>query len=280
MTMKPMSLFPKAILSLTTLTLAACSHTVPAELVSARAAYQRSSESKTAQVVPAELHVAKVALNKAERSFTDKDDAYITRDLAYVAERKSELADAKANIATEQDNTTASKAEFSTVQGEIVKSTKADLTEAKADLTQTRSALMAALARLAAVKEEERGLVITLSGSVLFESGESTLLPAAVARLDELSEALMSSKDRMLVIEGHTDSQGGDRQNLDLSQRRADAVRTHLLSRGYPSSNVRSVGIGEGRPIADNKSPEGRSNNRRVEIIIQNDGSGATGAGN
>jgi outer membrane protein OmpA-like peptidoglycan-associated protein len=70
-------------------------------------------------------------------------------------------------------------------------------------------------------------------------------------------------------VEGYTDSQGSDTYNLDLSQRRADAVRDYLVHRGYDSSRVQAHGIGEGRPIADNATAEGRANNRRVEIVLE-----------
>jgi outer membrane protein OmpA-like peptidoglycan-associated protein len=71
------------------------------------------------------------------------------------------------------------------------------------------------------------------------------------------------------VIEGHTDSRGSDSHNVDLSQRRAEAVRTYLVSRGYPSERIQAHGIGKGRPTTSNDTSEGRANNRRVEIIVQ-----------
>ncbi|MDZ7767325.1 MAG: OmpA family protein [Melioribacteraceae bacterium] len=125
----------------------------------------------------------------------------------------------------------------------------------------------AALAKLAA-KEEERGLVITLSGSVLFASNESVLMPAAQNKLNEVANALLESKERRITIEGHTDSQGSSSHNMDLAQKRAEAVRSYIISRGYSSDLIYAQGIGEGRPIADNNSAEGRANNRRVEIVI------------
>lgn len=130
---------------------------------------------------------------------------------------------------------------------------------------------VAALASLALLKEEERGLVVTLSGSVLFRSAESTLLPDARVKLDQVANALLAIRARNLIVEGHTDSQGTDAYNRDLSQRRADAVRDYLVQRGYPASNIQSRGQGEGSPIANNASAEGRANNRRVEIVIERD---------
>lgn len=118
-------------------------------------------------------------------------------------------------------------------------------------------------------KEEERGLVITLSGGVLFRSSESTLLTSAQVKLDEVVEALMAVRERNITVEGHTDSQGTASYNQDLSQRRADSVRDYLVRGGYPADRIKSRGMGKETPIANNDSPEGRANNRRVEIIIE-----------
>jgi outer membrane protein OmpA-like peptidoglycan-associated protein len=128
---------------------------------------------------------------------------------------------------------------------------------------------LAALAKLAAVKEEERGLVITLSGSVLFRSDEATLMPGAQSRLDQVADALLATRGRNVLVEGFTDDQGTDQYNLDLSQRRAEAVRNYLVQRGYDPTRIQSRGVGEGSPVADNATAEGRANNRRVEIILE-----------
>ena len=168
--------------------------------------------------------------------------------------------------------------DYQTAQSQIVKNTKEDLaaSERKAALRTEQLAAaekkaadaQAALAKLAAVKEEARGLVITLSGSVLFASGKSALLPAAQDRLNQVADALLATKERKLVVEGHTDAQGSNSSNQVLSQKRADAVRSYLISRGYPGDLIQAQGIGEDRPIADNANAEGRANNRRVEIVV------------
>lgn len=142
--------------------------------------------------------------------------------------------------------------------------------QARREAEKRAADAQAQLAKVAMLKEEARGLVITLSGSVVFASDQATILPAAQSRLNQVAEALMSTdKNRMLIVEGHTDSQGSAAYNMDLSQRRAESVRAYLISRGYPAQFIAPRGIGEVRPIADNASPEGRSNNRRVEIIVQ-----------
>jgi outer membrane protein OmpA-like peptidoglycan-associated protein len=123
-----------------------------------------------------------------------------------------------------------------------------------------------ALAKLAA-KDEARGLVITLSGGVLFRSNEVTLLPGATTRLDEVAVALIAN-GQPVGIEGYTDSRGSQSRNMALSQRRAEAVRNYLISKGLPAEQVVAKGMGPDRPIADNSSAEGRANNRRVEIVV------------
>jgi outer membrane protein OmpA-like peptidoglycan-associated protein len=130
---------------------------------------------------------------------------------------------------------------------------------------------LAALAKVMAVKEDARGSVITLSGSVLFRTNEATLMPGAQARLDQVAEALLASPGRNVLVEGFTDSQGSDQSNMDLSQRRADAVRSYLVQRGCDATRIQGHGIGEGRPVADNATAEGRANNRRVEIVLEHE---------
>lgn len=126
------------------------------------------------------------------------------------------------------------------------------------------------------VKEEARGLVLTLSGSVLFASGSAELLEPARRRLDEVADALKKTQNSLL-IEGHTDSQGSPRVNQELSYLRAESVRRYLVDRGVDGSRIRSEGLGSEQPIASNATSEGRANNRRVEIVLQRDvgGSGA-----
>jgi outer membrane protein OmpA-like peptidoglycan-associated protein len=136
---------------------------------------------------------------------------------------------------------------------------------------QARAAQAAAdLAKFATVKQEARGMVITLSGSVLFTSAKSDLSPAAQLKLNDVATAL-TKEDPLskMVVEGHTDSQGSASSNQDLSQRRAQSVRDYLVTRGIASDRITAQGFGSTRSVADNASAEGRANNRRVEIVVQ-----------
>jgi outer membrane protein OmpA-like peptidoglycan-associated protein len=122
---------------------------------------------------------------------------------------------------------------------------------------------------LAQVKEEANETIVTLSGAVLFKTGQSQLLPLAEHVLDQVASALKQLEDsQVVIIKGHTDSPGADDMSLKLSQARSDAVRSYLNSQGVRASELESVGKGEAEPIADNGTAEGRANNRRVEIVI------------
>jgi outer membrane protein OmpA-like peptidoglycan-associated protein len=271
-----------------------CATAVPVELANARIAYKQASTGPALTSAPAELHVAHTALFSAENAFTDEPDSYRTRDLAYVALRKAQIAMATATIAMDRKKEDQAQNDLQAAQGKAaaktqleLKQTKGELVaseqkgaltsqkltaeqEARADAERRAAEAQAALADLAAVKMEPRGMVITLSGSVLFASNKSIILPEAQVRLGKVADVLLANKGRNLTIEGHTDSQGSDSFNQNLSQHRADAVRDYLVSRAYQTSLIRSNGMGEGHPVADNGTAEGRANNRRVEIIIDN----------
>ena len=141
--------------------------------------------------------------------------------------------------------------------------------QARASAEAKLAGAMKDLAAIAAVKEEARGVVITLSGSVLFVSGKFALLNTAQTKLDQVAAALKAqADDKRIVVEGHTDSQGSDATNQPLSLARASAVRDYLVSRGVAQEKISAIGLGSSRPLVDNKNAENRANNRRVEIII------------
>ncbi len=145
------------------------------------------------------------------------------------------------------------------------------VSEKKRSEAEERAALaMASLKEMAQVKEEASETRITLSGSVLFKTGVAELLPIAESSLGKVAEALQGgSADSKVVIEGYTDSVGTDANNKELSQKRAESVRSFLIGHGVDSSRLKAVGKGEENPVADNSTPEGRANNRRVELVIE-----------
>lgn len=265
-----------------------CASTLPPqELVNARSAYDRADSGPAAQLNPADLHSAKEQLDTAEEKFREDGNTQEARDQAYLALRKTELAEVvartkEANQASEgvvdamHEDQTAAVAHTSeelaqkqtqvAAQGAALATQGAQLRDAEKRAAQAT----ADLSKFASVKQEPRGMVITLSGSVLFASAKSDLLPEAQLKLNDVANALIKEDPiSKIVVEGHTDSQGSQTYNQELSQRRAQVVRDYLVTRGIASDRITAQGFGPSRSIADNTSTEGRANNRRVEIVVQ-----------
>lgn len=119
-------------------------------------------------------------------------------------------------------------------------------------------------------KKTDRGIVLTL-GDVLFETGKATLQPGAYPTIDRLASALKEVPSRTVLIEGHTDSVGSAEFNQQLSEHRAQSVQTALLERGVGSNQISVTGKGESTPVASNDNAGGRQQNRRVEMVFQED---------
>lgn len=103
---------------------------------------------------------------------------------------------------------------------------------------------------------------------ILFASGSARIRPESTPTLLEIGRMLRDHPELRLGIEGHTDADGDDAANQDLSERRAAAVRDHLVSRmGIDAARLEPAGFGESKPVADNGTPEGKQQNRRVELV-------------
>jgi outer membrane protein OmpA-like peptidoglycan-associated protein len=276
------NLVGKGLLAAAAFSMVACATAQPPkELVDAREAYEKSEHGKAREYNPAALHDAKSALDKAEASFEEDPESENTRDEAYVALRQAQRAEVEASTLAWQARAEKAKSEATQAQAKAMERAQTDLASARKQLETEKAAREAAeakakdmLAKLAAanaaaVKEEPRGTVITLAGGVLFASNKSQLLPGAQTSLAQIAEAIKSQDDKKVLIEGHTDSRGSDATNQALSKARADSVASFLISNGVPQDRVTTAGLGPSRPVADNATPEGRANNRRVEIVIQ-----------
>jgi outer membrane protein OmpA-like peptidoglycan-associated protein len=261
----------------------------PRELVEARTAYDRASAGQAARRVRPELREARVALQLAELSFDNEEVSVRTCSLATAAHGKALAADSLATALVAR--AIALRETTPTEHPQVVlkngpradattsgRSGAAPLTRAAGQHITQRDAetrdidVSNDLGGLATAREESRGLVWTMWGNMLFSSNESTLLPQAEQRLNKLAALLVGNRDHLVTIEGHMDSWGLPVRNKQLSQKRAEAVRSHLITRGYPANMIQARGMGDERPIADNARPEGRANNQRLEIIIAHTG--------
>jgi outer membrane protein OmpA-like peptidoglycan-associated protein len=131
---------------------------------------------------------------------------------------------------------------------------------------EMREALAASEA--AAVQREGNLLTIALKGDVTFPTNSATIQPGLQSELDRIAHVLRNYPETMIQVEGHTDSVGSDSYNMDLSHRRALAVKNVLMQRGIDASRIQEVGFGKSQPIAGNDTEAGRQKNRRVEIKV------------
>jgi len=271
----------------------ACGASAPTpELMTARNVYSQARSSEAVLLNPKGVHEAQKALAIAEAAHKDDAGSATERNYAYIATRKSELAIAQASeaLAHKEQQRAASdyqaglerdsqqKARESTQYAQQLNQTQQELQQNTQELQQREqkvAELQAAadkaqqqLKQMEALREEEGRLIISLSG-VLFESGGDKLTSSSESRLDTVAQALAAYPDRSIVVEGHTDDRGSDATNQQLSQKRAESVRSYLQQRGVPPEQMRAVGRGESQPIASNDTAEGRANNRRVEVIVE-----------
>jgi len=108
--------------------------------------------------------------------------------------------------------------------------------------------------------------IADIAGKLFFENDSAKLKASSYIQLDYLVEILNRYNATNLQIEGHTDSNAGDKYNIKLSQDRAESVKTYLISKGIEGTRLTALGFGDGKPIASNKTSEGRAKNRRVEL--------------
>lgn len=177
-------------------------------------------------------------------------------DSANAQARQSQMQADNANADAQNANAEAKAARAQTVTA----------TAAAAQSQQQNADLQNQLDTLNA-KQTNRGMVLTL-GSVMFDTNKTDLKSGGAQSLDKLTQFMQNNPKRNVMVEGYTDSSGGAGYNQGLSQRRADAVRTALISDGINSQRIVTKGFGERYPVASNNTASGRQQNRRVEIVI------------
>lgn len=195
-------------------------------------------------------------------------DADTASAQAQAARAQAEAARVRANAATAQAaasrrETNAAQNQTAVAQNQTARALS-EASDARAETEELQRQITDLNAQIT-----DRGMVVTL-GDVMFETGMSELRGGTPDNLDKLVAFLDRFESRTVMIEGHTDSVGSESSNQALSQRRADSVQAYLANNGIARNRISSHGLGENSPIADNESPTGRQQNRRVEVIISN----------
>ncbi|MDO3385861.1 OmpA family protein [Gilvimarinus sp. SDUM040013] len=183
--------------------------------------------------------------------------------LAAEKERQALMAEKRAQSALQEAETAQNRA-LQAEKSALAAQALAEQMSAKAE------ALEADLENIS-TERTERGLVLTL-GNILFELDEAQIKPGSERTLERVATFLKEYPDREVMIEGFTDSTGDDSYNLNLSERRAESVEEHLINNGVKADRIATMGYGEAHPVASNDNSAGRLQNRRVEIVIGNQG--------
>jgi outer membrane protein OmpA-like peptidoglycan-associated protein len=275
----------------------------PQALLNARAALGMAKQFKADILAPDDYQQAKRVLEQTETAFAHELSMVTVEDLAFEAKADAEIAEARARCRLAEREQEMTQQALISQQAALVSLTQKEAalqaavqqlrqTEADKMTAQTRAAEEAKKAeeearkraeaereadmlrraqqiKNAQVRMEARGLVINLSGKVLFDSGSSQLQSGAYAQLNQIAGVVKEYSEYRVKIEGHTDNTGADLENNLLSQARAESVLSCLNHQGVPLDNLTAMGLGSGRPLATNKTPEGRQLNRRVEIILE-----------
>ena len=262
-------------------------------------------------LAPIELKQAGDALAKANDASIKKEDAAVVTHLAYLAKQRAAIAQETArqkaaeitvasaaaersSIRLEARTVEASKAQQSAAasqreaeasqQSAAESQRQAEASQQQAATSQQQSEMSQQQARDAEMrasqletqlkelnaKKTERGLVVTL-GDVLFDTNKAQLKSGGTRSLQKLAGFLKQYPQRKARVEGYTDSTGGADYNQELSDRRANAVRTSLVDMGISNDRITTRGYGKESPVASNDTAAGRQMNRRVEIILSDD---------
>jgi outer membrane protein OmpA-like peptidoglycan-associated protein len=244
----------------------AAAEKIAAEEREAKARADAAAESKRRADAEEAQKQAEAARAEAEKMKAEAQAA------AQEAARQREAAEqAKAEALAQQQALAAetAKAQQAAAQSEQLRQ------QAEKEKQELRARLLQQLNSILATKDTARGLIANMS-DVLFKTGSFELLPGARERLAKVSGIVLAYPSLRLQVEGHTDSVGTDEYNQQLSEKRAAAVRDYLVQQGISTDSIEARGFGKTEPMASNETPEGRQQNRRVEMVISGDAIGNT----
>jgi outer membrane protein OmpA-like peptidoglycan-associated protein len=234
------------------------------------------NDSAVVTSAPEVLDQAEATLRRAERLFEEGADAVEVEHYSYLTRQHIARAEALAELRSREREIERAELERQQV---VLQAREREAQAERREAELARADAQAALERARELSEQvaelearqtERGLVLTLS-EVLFDVGRANLKEGGMRTVGQLATFLQEYANRVVLVEGHTDNTGSLQLNLDLSSRRAEAVKSALMQRGISGDRVRTVGLGPEFPVAGNNTSAGRQQNRRVEIIISDE---------
>ena len=230
----------------------------------AEAKRRADAEKATAQAEAARVEAEKAKAEALKmKQEAEAAAAEAARQKAAAEKATAEAVAQQQMLAAETDKARQAAAQSESLRQQAEKEKQ----QAEYEKQELRARLLQQLNSILATRDSARGLVANMS-DVLFRSGSFELLPGARERLAKVSGIVLAYPSLHVTVEGHTDSVGTDEYNQQLSERRAQAVRDYFVQQGINSAAVEAHGYGKSEPIASNDTPEGRQQNRRVELIL------------
>jgi outer membrane protein OmpA-like peptidoglycan-associated protein len=233
------------------------------EITFARQAVQRAEDARL-------VTLRKQAAERQLNADNARRDAQAQAQQSQLEAQQSQLEAERSRAAQAQADADRARAE---AEAADARARAAEATKSADNANAVRERLRSQLNSVLATSESARGLIVNMS-DVLFDTGKYTLKPGTQISLAKVAGILQAYPGLKLQVEGYTDSVGSDQLNQKLSENRADAVRTFLVSQGVQQDNITSTGYGKAKPVADNSTSKGRAQNRRVNLVVSGDAIG------
>jgi outer membrane protein OmpA-like peptidoglycan-associated protein len=235
---------------------------------------KQAAEEKAATIAAKDKAQADAAQSQQEAAKSQQDAAQ-----AQLQAQQSQMQAQQAQLQAEQAQAAKAQADAARAQAEAeaaeARAKAAEANKSAESAEAVREKLRLQLNSVLATSESARGLIVNMS-DVLFNTGQYTLKPATQISLAKVAGILLAYPGLQVQVEGFTDSVGSDAFNQTLSDRRAETVRNFLVAQGVPPNNITSKGFGKNNPVADNSTASGRTQNRRVNMVVSGDAIGVT----
>jgi len=239
------------------------------EITEAREAVQRAEDARIASL-------RKQAAEREQAQVTAKETAQADAANAQANAAQAQIATANAQADTQTALAAKAQADAARSQAEAqTAAAQATAAEASKSAESAREKLRTQLNSVLATSESARGLIVNMS-DVLFDTGKYTLKSTTQVSLAKVAGILEAYPGLKVQVEGYTDSTGSDQLNQKLSENRASAVKDFLVAQGEAQGSISSTGFGKNDPVADNGTSSGRSQNRRVNLVVSGDAIGIT----
>jgi outer membrane protein OmpA-like peptidoglycan-associated protein len=249
------------------------------EITDAREAVERAEDARittlrkqAAEKAQAQVDAKNQAQAQAAQSQADAAQSQTEALKAQMAAQQAKLDAEQAQAAKAQADAARAQAE---AQAADERAKAAEANKNAEDANAVREKLRTQLNSVLATSESARGLIVNMS-DVLFDTGKYTLKPTTQISLAKVAGILQAYPGLKVQVEGYTDIVGSDELNQKLSENRASAVKDFLVSQGVSQGNITSQGFGKNSPVADNSTPSGRAQNRRVNMVVSGDAIGVS----